>query len=71
MNKSFRESRIERHQCPSCEASIVNGVYCHETGCPDNHLFITRDCKWCGCAFTPENRNSLFCSDDCLDNYSC
>jgi hypothetical protein len=22
------------NRCDSCEALMINGVYCHETGCP-------------------------------------
>lgn len=23
--------------CDSCEALMIQGVYCHETGCPNTH----------------------------------
>ena len=23
--------------CDQCEAAMVNGVFCHETGCPNTH----------------------------------
>ena len=67
--QDFRESRISRKQCPSCEAAVINGVYCHETGCPDNHLFVKRECKWCGSLFSPEENGQLFCDESCAESY--
>jgi hypothetical protein len=69
-NKSFREERIGKRQCPSCEAAIINGVYCHEAGCPDAHLFSKQECPWCGVIFIAEERGQRFCSDDCSENHS-
>ena len=45
-------------RCPQCEAAVINGIYCHETGCPNERktwiadrqewvLFV--DCFYCGC----------------------
>ena len=25
------------HSCNQCQALVINGVYCHETGCPNTH----------------------------------
>lgn len=44
--------------CNQCEAAMINGVFCHETGCPNSRktwiaergewiLFV--DCFECGC----------------------
>ena len=66
---NFRESRIRAHRCPSCEAMMINGHYCHETGCPDSHLFVKRECPWCGQTFSPETREQKFCSNDCAEAY--
>lgn len=30
--------------CSQCESLVINGVACHETGCPN----IVRDCRECG-----------------------
>lgn len=45
-------------RCDQCEASMINGVFCHETGCPNtkkryDHESDTwikqRKCFECGC----------------------
>lgn len=33
-SRAYREGRKRRGQCPECEAVMINGVYCHERGCP-------------------------------------
>lgn len=35
MADTFTKERAKRGQCDSCEAAVINGVYCHETGCPN------------------------------------
>ncbi len=32
---SFAAERFPN--CDSCEATMINGVYCHESGCPNRH----------------------------------
>lgn len=57
-------------RCPSCQLARINGLLCHEAGCPDAHLFTTFDCQWCGTEFVPETpRGNLFCSDECAADY--
>jgi hypothetical protein len=45
-------------RCDRCEAAMINGVFCHETGCPNSRktwlpergewvLFL--ECFYCGC----------------------
>lgn len=53
------------HQCPSCEILYINGVRCHETGCPDAWKEEKRKCKECGHEFTPEERHQQCCSHTC------
>lgn len=56
--------------CPSCELMVIQGVICHERGCPDDHLFTTQECKWCGTDFQPdEKRRDYFCSASCQASY--
>jgi hypothetical protein len=55
--------------CKSCESLVINGVLCHETGCPDSWMNEIRECKWCGGEFKPEDRHQEFCCDDCLEAY--
>jgi hypothetical protein len=42
--------------CQSCEALTINGVLCHEHGCPDAWRDYKRKCAWCGQEFIPENK---------------
>ncbi len=61
--------------CKSCEALMINGVYCHETGCPDSHLDAKGkpkpvECKWCGNKFVPEDRGQQFCDESCAEAYN-
>ena len=37
------------NRCNSCEALMINGVYCHEAGCPDAWRDYTSECAECGC----------------------
>jgi hypothetical protein len=55
--------------CSSCELLTINGVVCHETGCPDSHLFTTRDCLWCGQQFTPDSPSDYCCDGACYAMY--
>jgi hypothetical protein len=55
--------------CISCETVRINGILCHEHGCPDAWKDYTRECKWCGQLFRPETRNQDFCDDDCRESY--
>lgn len=48
----------ETDRCDSCAALMINGVYCHETGCPNT----PRHCEECGSPCDPGQR---FCSDEC------
>jgi len=51
--------------CQSCEALTINGVLCHESGCPDSWRDYERECVECGCPFIPEEKDQSTCSDDC------
>jgi hypothetical protein len=56
--------------CDSCEVLNINGMNCHETGCPEAWKDYKRKCKWCGGAFKPESRNQVYCCDDCFQSDS-
>ena len=59
--------------CDQCSYDIINGVACHETGCP-NHNILTgglpyrwqtpRECHGCGVTFTPI-LHTRWCPDCC------
>ena len=51
-------SKAKRIRCNQCEAAMINGVFCHETGCPNTHSRFDyesgewikqRKCFTCGC----------------------
>jgi hypothetical protein len=52
-------------QCSQCEALMINGVYCHETGCPEAWRDERRECGWCGQVFRPEIHHAICCDDSC------
>jgi len=56
--------------CDLCDVLVINNVICHETGCPNAWKDETRECKWCGRCFRPENRNQEFCGSACAESYN-
>lgn len=52
--------------CDGCSPAVVNGVLCHEAGCPDAWRDHEVECRECGCEFYPEGRYQVVC-DDCLN----
>lgn len=55
--------------CESCEAIMINGVYCHEQGCPDAWKDYKKECKWCGQEFQPDWKEQSCCSQECAAAY--
>jgi hypothetical protein len=51
--------------CDSCAVVRINGVICHERGCPNAWRDSTRRCFDCGFDFTPTSRYQKVC-DTCL-----
>jgi len=51
--------------CSSCEVLRINGVVCHESGCPEAWKDEVRECGWCGQNFKPEDRHQECCSHSC------
>ena len=49
--------------CQSCEALTINGVLCHESGCPDSWRDETKECLECGFDFQPEDKHQVCCED--------
>ena len=54
--------------CEQCEIAVINGVCCHELGCPLAWQDEIRECKECGQEFEPEHKNQRWC-DDCGHEY--
>ena len=51
-------------KCNQCEALMINGIFCHETGCPNTHKRYDAEtetwntvtvCFECGCEYDPED----------------
>ena len=51
--------------CQSCEMISINGMACHETGCPDAWRDRPRVCRECGFDFRPTERVQMYCSPCC------
>ena len=62
--------------CNSCDAIAINGVNCHEQGCPDSWLNPLTDepnpveCAECGSMFIPDVRGQYCCDRDCNNAYN-
>lgn len=57
-------------RCDQCQLAVINGVVCHETGCPNSWRDETRSCKWCGQSFKPEERHQTCCCPCCATTYA-
>jgi len=55
--------------CHSCQVLMIQGVYCHETGCPEAWKDYTKECTWCGQDFKPEFKGQEVCDDRCAEAY--
>jgi hypothetical protein len=58
-----------KEKCHQCEALMINGVYCHETGCPDAWRDSTRECSNCGTSFKPQQEGQFQCDQECWTAY--
>ena len=56
---------MKQQHCDSCEVLSINGVVCHERGCPDAWKSRPRECKECGRSFIPEELDEWFCDEEC------
>lgn len=41
-------------RCIGCQLMSINGLVCHEIGCPEGWRGEERQCKWCGQTFEAE-----------------
>lgn len=61
-------------RCEQCSSTNINGVNCHETGCPNSHIDLSTGkphkvkCLECGCDFQPIDKES-FCDHTCMGSY--
>jgi hypothetical protein len=51
--------------CDGCSPARINGVLCHEQGCPEAWRDYAIACRECGCEFLREERYQRTCPD-CL-----
>jgi hypothetical protein len=54
--------------CNSCDAVTINGIYCHEHGCPESWKDSTKECRECGCDFKPEDQYQQACNSCIVAN---
>lgn len=60
--------------CDHCEVMYINGIKCHEIGCPVAYLDYTAECRWCGQKIKPyegirEPDGRSFCDNSCYCYY--
>ncbi len=56
--------------CTQCELVHINGIPCHETGCPISYQDTIRECNWCGVNFNPSDQHQTECSHTCQVLYA-
>lgn len=57
--------------CNQCEMMTINGISCHEIGCPNHGKSYKLSCLVCGKTIRKNNRSGrrFFCSDICMLKY--
>ena len=55
--------------CNSCQMLNINGIPCHELGCPEAWRSEIRSCRECGTDFRPESPLQYDCSPECTSSY--
>lgn len=55
--------------CEYCEMTTINGLACHETGCPMAWMTERRVCLWCGMKFSPKYYQQECCDESCDEEY--
>jgi len=69
MPANTKEHRTDTGECRSCAALMINGVFCHESGCPDAWRDYQIACRLCGCDFQPESQYQAVCEDCAREEY--
>ena len=58
-------------KCDQCDSATINGLPCHETGCPNHHIDLATgkpypiECRECGCDFQPNSNEQIYCDESC------
>lgn len=50
-------------KCDHCQLLRINGLVCHEIGCPVAWKDYLRLCFECGAPFVPDQRRQRLCQD--------
>jgi hypothetical protein len=50
--------------CPQCEALMINGLFCHEHGCPQLRVDAGRTCPECGTLCADRSEAVACCAPD-------
>lgn len=58
---------LQENGCDGCSPDMINGVLCHEHGCPNAWRDYIRECEWCGQDFKPDTYDQVYCSDSCAE----
>jgi len=67
--KNGDEISLTENGCDGCSPSMINGVFCHEQGCPDAWRDKTKVCDECGFEFNPSERYQSVCVGCINGNY--
>jgi hypothetical protein len=57
------ELTMQAANCDSCCPTTINGVFCHERGCPDAWRDEQVECWVCGYDFQPTEQHQRVCPD--------
>lgn len=52
--------------CDQCSAVMIQGVYCHETGCPNARRY---ECRECGSMYAHRDEAAVCCDPDNASQY--
>lgn len=56
--------QLKENGCDGCKLAVIDGILCHETGCPFSWNDNAAECRECGCDFMLSEKNQTVC-DEC------
>lgn len=71
----MNEIRKSDKHCDGCWSVSINGIACHEHGCPNNWIDLNTgepyrtECNFCGSLFVPAVRYQSYCDQICKELY--
>jgi hypothetical protein len=65
---TFGRENLLSVACSQCQSMVVNGVPCHESGCPNERSEV--ECRECGTEFVQESRWDTTCCHTCHVAYT-